>query len=74
MAHRRGWEREGLAHGRCGYDSEGRVGHGCPLSRTWCLGDVVASSGRIPLGLQGRHGSHGADMAGTCGPFLTGWS
>lgn len=75
MAHRRGWEREGLAHGRRGYDSEGRAGHGCPLSRTWCLGDVAASGGRIPLGLQGRHGSHGADMAGTRGsrfrPMLT---
>ena len=70
MAHRRGWEREGLAHGRRGYDSEGRVGHGGPLSCTWCLGDVAASSGRIPLGLQGRHGSHGTDMAGTRGRLL----
>lgn len=75
MAHRRGWEREGLAHGRRGYDSEGRAGHGGPLSHTRCLGDVTASGGRIPLGLQGRHGSHGADMAGTRGsrfrPTLT---
>ena len=75
MAHRRGWEREGLAHGRRGYDSESRAGHGCPLSRTWCLEDVTASDGRIPLGLQGRHSSHGADMAGTRGsrfrPTLT---
>lgn len=75
MAHRRGWKREGLAHGRRGYDSEGRAGHGGPLSHTRCLGDVTASGGRIPLGLQGRHGSHGADMAGTRGsrfrPTLT---
>ena len=70
MAHRRGWEREGLAHGRRGYDSEGRAGHGCPLSRTWCLEDVTASGGRIPLGLQGRHGSHGTDMVGTRGRLL----
>lgn len=70
MAHRRGWEREGLAHGRRGYDSESRAGHGCPLSRTWCLGDVAASGGRIPLGLQGRHSSHGADMVGTRGRLL----
>ena len=70
MAHRRGWEREGLAHGRRGYDSEGRAGHGGPLSHTRCLGDVTASGGRIPLGLQGRHGSHGADMAGTHGHLL----
>ena len=70
MAHRRGWEREGLAHGRRRNDSEGRAGHGGSLSRTWCLGDVVVGGGRIPLGLQGRHGSHGTDMAGTRGRLL----